>query len=133
MTIWRCSGGIMRSGAYIIAFAAGLWASCASAQDAFSFKEDVFPIIELRCLECHQPGGSGYEASGLDLRTFEGIMKGTKHGPVITPRSAFTSTLMAVIDHRANPEIRMPHNAKKLSQCEVFAFRGWINQGARDN
>jgi len=39
-----------------------LWASAAAAQ--VSFKEDVFPIIELRCLECHQSGGDGFEARG---------------------------------------------------------------------
>jgi hypothetical protein len=32
-----------------------------------SFAEDVFPIFKGRCIDCHQPGGPGYEASGLDL------------------------------------------------------------------
>lgn len=132
MTKWRCSGTLARSAAYIAVFAGGLWAFGAAAQET-SFKEDVFPIIEIRCLECHQPGGSGYEASGLDLRTYEGLMKGTKHGPVVIPHSAFTSSLTAVIDYRVEPEIRMPHNKKQLSKCERFAFRSWINQGARDN
>jgi hypothetical protein len=133
MTIWRYSGALIRSAAYIVVFTGGFWVFGAAAQEAASYKQDVFPIIELRCLECHVPGGSGYEASGLDLRTYESLMKGTKHGPVIVPRSAFESNLIAVIDHRVDPEIRMPHNAKKLSKCERFAFRTWINQGARDN
>ncbi len=34
------------------------WPAGVAAQ--VSFKEDIFPIIELRCLECHQPGGIGY-------------------------------------------------------------------------
>ncbi len=133
MTIWRYTGALLRGAAYIAGLASGLWVFGAAAQEAASFKEDVFPIIEIRCLECHQPGGSGYEASGLDLRTYDGLMKGTKFGPVVIPRSAFESSLIAVIDHRTDPEIRMPHNAKKLSKCERFAFRTWINQGARDN
>ena len=41
-----------------------------AAADPISFKEDVFPTLELRCLECHQPGGDGYEKSGLDMRTY---------------------------------------------------------------
>lgn len=114
-------------------FVVGGWAFDAAAQDAVSFKEDVFPIIELRCLECHQPGGEGYEASGLDLRTYDGLMKGTNFGPVVVPRSAFESNLIAVIDHRTDPKIRMPHNAKKMSKCERLSLRFWINQGARDN
>ncbi len=133
MTSRRYSGAFLRGATNIAVFAGGLWAFGAVAQEATSYKEDVFPIIELRCLECHVPGGEGYESSGLDLRTFDSLMKGTKHGPVVVPRSAFESNLIAVIDHRTAEEIRMPHNAKKMSKCERFAIRAWINQGAHDN
>ena len=107
------------------------WAPGVAAQ--VSFKEDVFPIIQLRCLECHQPGGIGYQKSGLDLRTYEGLMKGTKHGPMITPGNASSSNLLAVIDRRTSPKIWMPHKKKQLSKCERQAFRFWVMQGARDN
>jgi cytochrome c len=105
----------------------------AIAQDAVSFKEDVFPIIELRCLTCHQPNGKGYEASGLDMRTYESLMKGTKFGSVVTPGKAFESNLIAVIDRRTDPKIWMPHNRKRLSKCERLLFRFWVSQGAKDN
>lgn len=108
-----------------------LWAPGVAAQ--VSFKEDVFPIIKLRCLECHQPGGDGYETSGFDLRTYEGLMKGTKYGPMVTPGSAIDSNLLAVIDRRTSPEIWMPHERRKLSKCERQAFRFWVMQGARNN
>jgi hypothetical protein len=108
-----------------------IWASAAAAQ--VSFKKDVFPIIQIRCLECHQPGGDGYEASGLDMRTYEGLMKGTKNGPMITPGNAVDSNLLAVIDRRTSSEIWMPHEGKQLSKCERQAFRFWVVQGARDN
>jgi len=108
-----------------------LWASAAAAQ--VSFKEDVFPIIEIRCLECHQPGGSGYETSGLDMSSHEGLLKGTKNGPMITPGNAVDSNLLAVIDRRTSSEIWMPHEGKQLSKCERQAFRFWISQGAQDN
>lgn len=118
--------------AVLALLAGGVLAHDAAAQSV-SFKEDVFPIIEIRCLECHKPSGSGYEASGLDLRTYEGLMKGTKLGSMVTPRRPLESNLMAVIEHRTNKEIQMPHNRKKLSNCEIRAFRGWIAQGARNN
>jgi hypothetical protein len=113
----------------ILAF--GAWPAGVAAQ--VSFKEDVFPIIELRCLECHQPGGQGYEKSGLDLRTYEGVMKGTKYGSMITPGSWLESNLLAVIDHRTARETWMPHNKKPLSKCERLTFRHWVMQGARNN
>ncbi len=107
------------------------WAPGVAAQ--VSFKEDVFPIIELRCLGCHQPGGKGYERSGLDLRTYEGLMKGTKYGSMITPGSWVESNLLAVIDRRTAPETWMPHNKRRLSKCERLTFRHWVMQGARNN
>lgn len=109
----------------------GVWSPGVAAQ--VSFKEEVFPIIELRCLECHQPGGIGYKKSGLDLRTYEGLMKGTKYGQVVVPRSWLESSLNAVIDRRASPEIWMPHKKKQLSKCERLTLRHWVMQGARNN
>jgi len=107
------------------------WTSGVAAE--VSFKEEVFPIIQIRCLSCHQPGGAGYEKSGLDLRTYGGLMKGTKHGSIITPGSALESNLIAVIEQRTAREIWMPHEQKKLSKCERQTFRFWVSQGARDN
>jgi len=110
-----------------------MWSFGAVAQDAVSYKEDVFPILELRCLECHVPGGEGYEKSGLDLRTYESLMKGTNFGPVVVPGRAFESNLIAVIDQRTDKELWMPHNRKRMSKCERLLLRFWVNQGAKDN
>lgn len=107
--------------------------SSASAQEAVSYKNDVKPILELRCLSCHKPGGDGYEKSGLDMRTYQSLMKGTKFGAVIKPRDAAESTLLAVVEHRTNPEIWMPHNKNQISKCERIMLRFWVMQGARDN
>ena len=109
----------------------GTWAPGAAAQ--VSFVEDVFPILEIRCVSCHQPGGDGYETSGLDMRTYEGLMKGTEHGPIIVPGSIVESNLLAMIDRRTSPELWMPHGKKQLSKCERQAIRFWVAQGARNN
>ncbi len=122
-----------RAAVIAIALVAGTWSFGAVAQEAVSFKDEVYPILELRCLECHQPGGDGYEASGLDLRTYKGLMKGTKHGAVIKPGRAIESSLVAVIDQRTDRKIWMPHDRKRLSKCERLLVRFWVNQGAREN
>lgn len=125
---------VLRAVILTLVFAAGAWwPQTVSAEEGVSFKDDLFPIIQIRCLACHVPGGAGYEQSGLDLRTYEGLMKGTKHGPVVVPRSAFTSNLIAVIDGRTDPNLRMPHNKKRMTKCERLIFRFWVNQGADDN
>ena len=111
-------------------FVAGTVVSGSAAAET-SFAEDVFPIIQIRCLECHQPGGPGYEASGLDMRTYEGVMKGTKHGPMVVPGNLAESNLITIVEGRA--QIRMPHEKKPLSKCEQLVFRHWVQQGAKDN
>lgn len=105
---------------------------CAAGPET-SFKEDVFPIFKGRCIDCHQPGGQGYEKSGLDLSTYEGLMKGTKYGPMVVPGDPDTSNLMWLLDWKASPELRMPHGKKKLSTCDRDAIRHWIREGAKNN
>jgi hypothetical protein len=102
-------------------------------QVATSFREDIFPIFKGRCIDCHQPGGPGYEASGLDLRTYEGLMKGTKHGPMIIPGDPDVSNLVWLLEWRASPQLRMPHGTKQLSICDRTAIRRWIMEGAKND
>ena len=56
------------------------------AAEPQSFSEDILPIFKGRCVSCHQSGGAGYEKSGLDLTSYEGLMKGTKFGAMVAPR-----------------------------------------------
>ena len=106
-----------------------VWAASA----AMSFKDDVLPIFKGRCIDCHQPGGVGYEKSGLDLTTYTGVMKGTKFGAMVTPGDPDTSNLVWLLDGKASRELQMPHGKKKLSICDRDAIREWIRQGAKDN
>jgi len=105
--------------------------SCAAEPQSFS--EDILPIFTGRCASCHQSGGAGYEKSGLDLTTYEGLMKGTKFGAMVVPRDPESSNLMWLLDWRASPEVRMPHGKKKLSTCDRNAIRAWIREGAKNN
>src|SRR6476469_4962501 len=66
----------------------------ACAADTTSFAEDVFPIFKGRCVGCHAPGQEGFEKSGLDLTSYEGVMKGTKFGPMMFTEDAHSSTLV---------------------------------------
>jgi hypothetical protein len=104
-----------------------------AANAVISFKDDVLPIFKGRCIDCHQPGGVGYEKSGLDLRTYAGVIKGTKFGAMVTPGDPDTSNLVWLLDWKASPELRMPHGKTKLSICDRDAIREWIRQGAKDN
>ncbi len=96
-----------------------------------SFKEDVRPILQIRCLECHSGNGQGVVESGLNLESYESLMRGTRFGPIVIPGNAMVSNLNVLVEGRAG--IRMPHNRKRLTSCETTILHDWVNQGARNN
>jgi hypothetical protein len=104
----------------------------ACAQRApMSYSEDVVPILKGYCLGCHQPGGQGYDASGLDLTSYDGLMKGTKFGPMVIPGKPDNSNLIVLIDGKA--KVRMPFGHKALPSCLRDIVYGWIFEGAKNN
>jgi len=107
--------------------------SAAVADEEVSFKLDVLPILQSHCAECHRPGGSGMKASGLNLTTYDGLMKGTKHGPIVVPGEPMVSNLNVLIEGRADPSVRMPHNQRPLLKEQQQIIRNWVKQGAKDN
>lgn len=97
-----------------------------------SFSEDVLPVLQIRCQLCHQPGGEGFEKSGFDVGSYDGVMKGTKFGAMVIPGDPATSNLMILLDGKAKG-IQMPHGKKKLSTCDRDMIRTWIREGAKNN
>lgn len=104
----------------------------ACAQQAqMSYAEDIAPIFKGWCVSCHQPGGQGYNASGLDLTSYDGVMKGTKFGPMVIPGQPDSSNLFVLIDGRA--KVQMPYGHKPLPACLRQNVWSWIFQGAKNN
>ena len=102
-------------------------------EEPVSFAEDVHPILQIRCATCHQKGAVGYEKTGFDLTSYEGVMKGTNLGAMVVAGDPLTSNLMVLIEGRSDKSIQMPHGKKKLSQCDRDLIRRWIKQGANNN
>jgi len=96
-----------------------------------SFAEDISPILKGWCVSCHQPGGQGYDASGLDLTSYDGLMKGTKFGPMVVAGRPDESNLVVLVEGRA--KITMPFGHKALPDCLRNNIRTWIFQGAKNN
>ena len=106
----------------------------ALAQKQASFKTDIRPMLDDYCLSCHVPGGKGYEKSGLDMRTYKSFMAGTKFGAVIKPGDSQGSTLIALVEGRADPSINMPYGLKGgLPKDKIDILRKWIDAGAKNN
>jgi mono/diheme cytochrome c family protein len=104
-----------------------------AAEAPISFKDDVMPILSGHCFSCHQPGGQGNEKSGLDLSTYDGVIKGTKFGKMVIPGDPESSNLMWLLDWRGAPETHMPLGKRKLSTCDRDMIRQWIRDGAKNN
>ena len=109
-----------------------LLVACAPKQAPVTYTKDIRPILEKNCVSCHVPGGEGYEKSGLSMATYDTLMKGTKFGPVIVPGNSASSTLLLLLEGKADPSITMPHGtSERLPEADIALFRDWIDQGAK--
>ncbi|MGD2137610.1 MAG: hypothetical protein PVF08_05080 [Gammaproteobacteria bacterium] len=114
--------------------AAGCGAPPVSEGEPVSFSRDVYPILQSNCQNCHHPpDGEGYRRSGLNLRTYKDLMRGTRYGPVVVPGDSRHSILIMLVEGRADQSIRMPHGKAPLGTFEIEVLRQWIAQGARNN
>jgi hypothetical protein len=103
-------------------------------EEAVSFAQDVKPILDQNCLECHQEGGQGYEASGFSMVSHEDLMKGTKFGAMVISGDSEGSNLVVLMEGRADPSISMPHGSMdKVAGRDIKTIRLWIDQGAKNN
>jgi len=90
-----------------------------------SFANDIMPIIESRCINCH--GGNRTE-EGLNLTTHANILSGSDNGPVVTPGDAANSLLVEMVATQ-----KMPKRGPKLTPPQIQLITDWVNQGALDN
>ena len=99
-----------------------------------SFSQNVRPILDRYCIECHLPGGKGFEASGFSVESYEDLMKGNRNGPMVIAGDSLGSNMLVLMEGRANPSIKMPHKKPVgASKKELETIRLWIDQGAQNN
>ena len=119
----------------IVCVLIGMMSACNKQEGpTVSYSKDIEPIIAANCLECHANGGAGEVKSGLSMVTHADLMKGTKFGSIIKPGDSLSSTLVLLIEGKADPSIKMPHGDRPgLSKAEIKILRQWIDQGALNN
>lgn len=121
-------------GALILAAGALLFGCTAKEPEKqVSFQAEVAPILKEYCSECHLPGGRGTIKTGLDMSSYDTLMKGTKFGPVINPGNSLTSALNMLVEGRADPSIKMPHHKEPLAAEKAATLKKWVDQGAKNN
>ena len=97
----------------------------AQPQGPITFTEDIRPIMERSCWNCHGEAG---QLSDLDLRTRETAIEGGSQGPAIVPGRAEESRLYRLVAGLEEPS--MPMEGDRLTDAEVAAVRAWIDEGA---
>ena len=108
--------------------------ACEKSVQTVSFSDDVQPILEKRCVGCHQPGQPGYIASELQLGSYAEVMEGTRYGPVVLPGDPMNSVLIMLVEGRADPSLKMPHgDVRPPNSDEMATLRRWVEQGAQNN
>ena len=119
---------------HLMILAGALTAGCSRDEPPVSFNADVQPILQARCIECHEPGQAGYEASQLRLASYDDLMQGTRYGPVVVPGDSLNSALMILVEGRADPSIKMPHgDVRPPTFGEIEILKAWVEQGAQNN
>lgn len=121
--------GLLRGGVLI----ATTLVLAACGQREVSYKADVQPILKQYCLECHTEGGKGTEKSGLDMTSYESLMKGTKFGSIIKPGDSLSSVMIMLVEGRADPSIKMPHGKESIPKEKIDLLKKWVAQGAKNN
>jgi len=103
-------------------------------EPAVSFSQDVQPIINQHCVQCHEAGGNGAVISGFELTTYEGLMKGTDAGPMVIAGDVEGSNILVLMEGRADPSISMPHGENDpVPKKDIQTLKVWIEQGAMNN
>ena len=103
-------------------------------QQPISYSKDVRPILDQYCMDCHRPGKEGELASGFNMESYEGVMKGTRYGAMVIAGDALGSNMIVLMEGRADPSINMPHGTEEnVSELEIQTIRSWIDQGAKNN
>ncbi|MBI4535073.1 MAG: beta-propeller fold lactonase family protein [Ignavibacteriae bacterium] len=103
------------------------------------FSAGVKPIFDQHCgtSDCHGGGPRGF-AGGLDLTSYEGIMRGSRYGTVVVPGNVFMSHLIQTInwtDTTLSPlsSVTMPASRDPLVQKDIETIVRWVRNGARND
>ena len=99
--------------------------TASAATTGISFANDVLPILQSRCVNCH---GGNQTQKGLALKSYDSVMAGSENGAVVIPGDANNSLLVQMIQNG-----KMPKRGPKLTPSQLQVIVDWINQGALNN
>jgi dipeptidyl aminopeptidase/acylaminoacyl peptidase len=97
---------------------------------AFVFDKDIYPILESKCLTCHDKEG-GLAEGELDLTSVDGLIRGGKHGVGLTSGQGEGSLIFLRSSRRLKPFMPPEGEGDPLTSEELTKLKLWIDQGAK--
>lgn len=95
---------------------------------AMVFEQIVNPILQSRCVQCHNAGKS---KGGLRYDTVEMLKKGGEDGPVFVAGKGLQSSMVKMCLLPEEDEKHMPPKGKtQLTDGQIALLTWWIDQGA---
>ncbi len=76
----------------------------ASTQTGVTFDKDIAPMLKESCVRCH---GENHPKAQLRLDTLDGVLKGSKDGPVVKASDSADSLLVKAVS-QLDPHTAMP-------------------------
>jgi Planctomycete cytochrome C len=107
-----------------------LAANAVRAQDGPSYVKDVRPFLDKFCVECHQ---SGNAKAGVNLASFDAIMKGGKKGRRLLTAGDPDQSRIVLCTEGISGKKMPPKKAKQPTKNEIEVLRNWIKAGAKDD
>jgi len=106
------------------------------AGEPIDFTNHVLPILEDRCLNCHNEpydknGRTIQPKAGLALNTYEMVMKGNLDNTVVTAGDVADSYLHEVLTLDEDDDMFMPPKGGPLTAEQIDIIKRWIEEGAK--
>jgi hypothetical protein len=106
----------------------------ASTQTGVTYATDIKPIFDASCVKCHS--GDKPKAR-LRMDSLEGVLKGTKEGPILKAGDSANSFIVKCVAHATSdhdswmPPLNNKAGIKPLTPEQIGLVRAWIDQGAK--
>ncbi len=106
----------------------------ASTKTDVTYTGDVKAIFDASCVKCHS--GDRPKAR-LHMDSLEGVLKGTKEGPILKPGNSADSLIVKAVAHAVPdkdswmPPLNNKAGIKPLTPEQIGLIRAWIDQGAK--
>ena len=116
---------------FVLAFAvivAGCSAPSATTNDGDAYSSTIQPIFDAKCASCH---GAGKTDAGLNLTSWDHLIKGSTNGEAIIAFDSEHSTLVKMATKLVGGAHPNDQPNSKLSETELASIRSWIDQGAK--